>query len=84
VLNNGRWNAVRMSTVAMYPEGKAASSERMPLVPLQPSPAFEKTIEACGGHGERVEVPAGLTAAIRRGLDATARGIPALLNVIMR
>lgn len=84
VLNNNRWNAVRMSTVAMYPEGKAAASERMPLVPLQPSPAFEKTIEACGGYGERVEDPAELTAAIRRGLDATARGIPALLNVIMR
>jgi acetolactate synthase-1/2/3 large subunit len=84
VLNNNRWNAVRMSTAAMYPEGKAVASERMPLVPLQPSPAFEKTIEACGGHGERVEDPADLTAAIRRGLDATARGIPALLNVIMR
>ncbi|HLA41241.1 MAG TPA: thiamine pyrophosphate-dependent enzyme, partial [Candidatus Glassbacteria bacterium] len=58
--------------------------ETMPLVPLQPSPDFEKIMEACGGYGERVEDPAELEAAIRRGFDANARGIPSLLNVIMR
>jgi acetolactate synthase-1/2/3 large subunit len=84
VLNNNRWNAVHMSTVAMYPEGRAAQSKSMPLVPLTPSPDFEKIMEACGGVGERVEDPAELTAAIKRGLDATRKGLPALLNVIMR
>ena len=84
VLNNHRWNAVRLSTVAMYPEGKAAAREAMPLVPLRPSPDFEKIMEACGGYGERVEDPAELEAAIRRGFDANERGIPSLLNVIMR
>ena len=66
----------------MYPEGRAAAANKIPLVDLDPSPDFEKTIEACGGYGERVEDPADLTAAIRRGLDAVHDGRQALLNVI--
>ncbi len=82
VVNNQRWNSVRSSTAAMYPEGKAVSSEKMPLVELTPSPDFERIIEACGGYGERVESPGELMSALQRGLDAVANGTPALLNVI--
>jgi acetolactate synthase-1/2/3 large subunit len=82
VMNNGRWHAVDRSTVGMYPDGRAAAADLMPLVALSPSPDFERIIEACGGHGERVEAPGELEAALRRGLEAAAGGTPALLNVI--
>jgi acetolactate synthase-1/2/3 large subunit len=82
VMNNGRWHAVDRSTVGMYPDGRAAAAELMPLVALSPSPDFERIIEACGGHGERVEAPDQLEAALRRGFAAAASGTPALVNVI--
>jgi len=82
VLNNSRWHAVHASTVGMYPEGRAAKSVQMPLVELAPSPRFDQIMQACGGHGEKVEDPGELVAAMERGLDAVARGVPALLNVI--
>lgn len=82
VANNQRWHSVHSSTVAMYPHGKASSERTMPLVELSPSPQFERIIAACGGYGERVEDPGQLIAALQRGLDAVANGIPALINVI--
>ena len=84
VMNNRRWNAVHLSTLAMYPHGHAAKTELMPLVDLGPSPDFEKIIEACGGQGELVDDPAQLRGALERALEANARGIPALLNVIVQ
>lgn len=82
VLNNSRWHAVHASTVGMYPGGRAAKSGQMPLVELTPSPQFDQIMQACGGYGEKVEDPQELVAAMERGLDAVARGVPALLNVI--
>lgn len=82
ILNNGRWHAVKRSTLGMYPQGRAAAAKVMPLVDLGPSPDYERVIEACGGHGERVEKPGELLSALRRGLAAVDAGRPALLNVI--
>ena len=82
VTNNQSWNSVRSSTLGMYPDGRTANTDCPPLVALTPSPAFEKTIEACGGYGERVVDPVMLPAALERALDAVADGTPALLNVI--
>jgi len=84
IMNNQRWHAVHLSTMAMYPEGKAARADLMPLVDLGPSPDYEKIIEACGGYGERVEDPAELQGALKRALDANNKGISALLNVIIQ
>ena len=82
VTNNHMWNAVKSSTLSMYPSGAAAKSNRVPLSHLDPSPDFEKIIESVGGYGEKVEDPAELEAAIRRALKAVRSGRPALLNVI--
>ena len=66
----------------MYPDGLAIKSNRMPLTDLSPSPDFEKTIEACGGYGERIEDPALLQEAIINGLEKVRKGQSVLLNVI--
>jgi acetolactate synthase I/II/III large subunit len=68
VFNNGVWNAVRRTTRSVYPDGFAARSNRMPLASLEPSPAYEKIVEASNGHGERVEAADDLPAALERAL----------------
>ena len=82
IMNNHMWFAVNRATRVMYPNGRAVKSNLMPLTELAPSPKFEKTIEACGGYGERIEDPAELTAALRRGLERVQGGQSVLLNVI--
>ena len=84
VANNHAWHAVRNATLSVYPDGDAAKANVMPLTSLDPSPAYEKMIEVCGGVGECVERPEALRAALRRGMDAVRSGTPALINVHTR
>jgi acetolactate synthase-1/2/3 large subunit len=86
VCNNAHWGAVENSALGVYPTGHAAESRkagRAPLSDLAPSPAFEKTVEASGGYGERVTDPADLPNAIKRAIDVIRKERrQALLNVI--
>ncbi|MFI4995655.1 MAG: thiamine pyrophosphate-requiring protein [Hyphomicrobiales bacterium] len=83
VFNNSMWNAVRRSTLTMYPHGSAAKSNKPPLIHLDELPAFEEVCAAAGGHGERVEDPAELPAALARAIKVvTQERRQALLNVI--
>lgn len=84
VSNNSMWFAVQSATLNMYPEGRASKSNKLPLVELGPSPDFEKTIEACGGIGEKVEDPADLPGALERAFKTMEDGNSALLNIITR
>ena len=84
VSNNAEWFAVRRATTSMYPEGRAAKANSLPLVDLAPSPSFEKTIEACDGHGEKVDDPAALPAALERSFKSIEDGRSALLNIVTR
>ena len=83
--NNSVYNAVRRATLAMYEKGVAqAENDAHTLADLQPSPAFEKLIEASGGYGERVEKPADLPAALARAVKIVREERrQALLNVIV-
>ena len=82
VMNNARWHAVYRSTLGMYPDGLASQEDLMPLVSLGDSPDYEKIMEACGGHGEKVDKAGDLEAALRRCLDANKQGKAALINLI--
>jgi acetolactate synthase-1/2/3 large subunit len=73
VFDNQGWQAVRMATLAIYPQGQAAQAEQMPLTSLAPSPDYSKVIEASGGWGEKVDDPTGFPAAIARALDVVRR-----------
>ncbi|MBV8888626.1 MAG: thiamine pyrophosphate-requiring protein [Alphaproteobacteria bacterium] len=85
VVNNAMWGAVRRATLGVYPQGEAARSNKPPFIDLDDLPAFEQVCAASGGHGERVEDPAELPAALRRALHAvTVEGRQALVNVICR
>jgi acetolactate synthase-1/2/3 large subunit len=83
VMNNARWNAVRSSTLAMYPEGNASKSNSAPFMQLEDLPAFEQICESAGGYGERVEDPAELPNALARAIAVVRdEKRQALLNVI--
>ncbi len=84
VFNNGRWNAVKRATLAMYPDGKAAAANEMPLTGLGPAPDYPAIAAAHGAHAERVGDPGALRAAIRRALHATqVEKRQALLEVVV-
>jgi acetolactate synthase I/II/III large subunit len=84
VTNNMMWGAVRQSTLDVYPDGKAATANVMPLTELKPSPDFEKVVETCGGYGEKVETAEEVRPALERALDKVRSGTPATLNVMTR
>ena len=81
--NNALYGAVRRATLDMYANGAAAEGDGRLLADLPP-PDFERTIAAHGGHGERVERPADLPAALKRAAAAVRGGQQALVNVICR
>jgi len=83
VFNNGLWNAVRRSTLYMYPKGKAAQANVMPITALNAMPDHAAIARAHGAHAERVEDGADLPAAIQRALAATRAGQQALLDVVV-
>ncbi len=84
IANNMMWGAVRQSTLDVYPDGKAAKANIMPLTELRPSPDFEKVVESCGGYGEKVETADAVLPALERALDKVRSGTPATLNVMTR
>ena len=81
IYNNALYNAVRRATLDMYGEGVAAQGDGRLLADL-PAPNFEKIVAAHDGHGERVERPSDLPAALRRASAAVRGGQQALVNVI--
>jgi acetolactate synthase-1/2/3 large subunit len=83
VFNNQLYGAVRNSTLGMYADGVASKDGGRMLADLTPAPAYEKLVEASGGHGERVEDPAALPAALARAVQVVkTEKRQALLNVV--
>ena len=68
VFNNRTWNAVKRAVQTYSRDGWAVRTDAMPLTSLEPSPDYEMLCRASGGHGEKVEDPAALPDALRRGL----------------
>jgi acetolactate synthase-1/2/3 large subunit len=83
VFNNGIWNAVRRSTLYMYPDGSAATANTMPITALYPAPDYAAVARAHGAHAERVENGADLPAALQRALAATRSGQQAMIEVMV-
>jgi acetolactate synthase-1/2/3 large subunit len=83
IINNSRYGAVRNATLSMFKDGVAGEDEGRFMADLDPSPAFDLAVKAQGGHGERIERPADLPAALRRARDVVVNERrQALVNVI--
>jgi len=81
IYNNALYGAVRRATLDMYGKGVASEGDGRLLADL-PAPSFEKIVLAHNGHGERVERPGDLPAALQRAAAAVRSGQQALVNVI--
>lgn len=66
VLNNGSWDAVRNSTLDVYPDGAAARANYVPTVPFMPTPDFGSIAASCGCYAETIELAEDLPAALER------------------
>lgn len=66
VMNNGIWNAVRRAARNVYPDGRAARMNLLPMTSLEPTPDFCQVAGASRAYTERVENGADLPAALDR------------------
>jgi acetolactate synthase I/II/III large subunit len=83
IYNNRRWAAVHRATLSMYPDGAAAQPDAPVFATLEPSPDYERIVEASGGLGIRVTTPQELPAALARAMHAVVHeGRQAVVNVI--
>ena len=82
IFNNQRWEAVKSAAAKLHPDGWAKRTGRFPLSDLTPSPKFEEIVKAFDGYGERVEKPADVGPALKRGLAAVREGRQALVHVL--
>lgn len=62
---------------------KNAFRGRIIATQFEVRPDFARIGEACGCHGEKVEDPAQITAALQRALEANRRGQPAVIDFIV-
>jgi len=83
VFNNSCYNATKRPLVAAYPEGYSVRYNRFVGIDLVPPPRYDRLAEVVGVYGERVEDPAELLPALRRGLARVRAGEPAILDVIL-
>ena len=81
VLDNGGWQAVKEAVLRVYPDGEAAKADEFQSRLQGAQRRFEKVAEAFGGHGEYLDDPAQVDAAIARCLQAIDAGRSAVLNV---
>jgi acetolactate synthase-1/2/3 large subunit len=82
VFNNKKYEAMRMGHVHHYPDGASATSKVHYGVTIE-GPAYENLGEHFGFHGQRVEKPSELKAALQAALDATKSGKTSILNVMV-
>jgi len=82
IFNNAQWEAVKLSTLGVHPEGWAQGTAQFPLTSLSPSPRFEEIVKAFDGYGERVERLPDLVPALRRGLEVVRGGRQAVVNIL--
>ncbi|MBV7484425.1 thiamine pyrophosphate-requiring protein [Bordetella sp. BOR01] len=81
VLDNGGWQAVKEAVLRVYPDGDAAAANEFQARLAGEKRGFEQIAQAFGGHGEYVQDPDELPAAIARCLQALDAGRAAVLNV---
>lgn len=72
--NDARWNAEHQLQLQHYGAERTVGCELLPT-------RYDQVAAALGAHGEHVEYPADLDAALTRAVAAVAAGRPAVINV---
>jgi acetolactate synthase-1/2/3 large subunit len=80
VMDNTGWNAVKQSTLRVFPEGEAKTANEFESQ-LAPKVHFTKVAEAFGAYAEEVGDPADVPAALARCVKEVRGGRATLLHV---
>jgi acetolactate synthase-1/2/3 large subunit len=83
LFDNAGYFSQKNDVVREYPQGFAVKTNQFIGTSITPRPDYVKLAEAFGGQGERVEKPADVRAALKRGFDAIARGKVALVHLVL-
>ena len=81
IFNNQMYYAAKRSWQLSYPDGYARQLDEYRGTQLTPAPDYAMLAQACRAHGERVEKPEQLEAALGRGLEAVQAGKAAVVDV---
>lgn len=88
VFDNGGWDAVHKTSLAVYPDSHIAAHVRehgrAPLSDLRPLPEFTSYATASGGLGIKVTQRHELVPALKRAADSVRGGVQALVHVMGR
>ena len=80
LLDNAGWSAVKESTLRVFPQGEAKSTDKF-QASLMPNAEFSKIGEAFGAYGEKVTNPDDVPAALARCVKEVRGGRAAILHV---
>jgi len=69
--------------VREYPNGWAVRTNKFAGTSITPMPDYAMLAKAFGGHGEKVEKPRDVRAALERGFKAVAKGQLALVHLVL-
>jgi acetolactate synthase-1/2/3 large subunit len=83
LFDNAGYFSQKNDVVREYPQGSAVKTNQFIGTSITPSPDYAMLAKAFGGHGEKVEKPADVRAALQRGLDAVAKGQLALVHMVL-
>ncbi len=81
IFNNGHYRSMQMGTEFLYPTGVAVARQHHVSSPIAPNPDYGQLAVMFGGHGEKVDDPAQIRAAVGRAVAAVREGRPAILDV---
>jgi thiamine pyrophosphate-dependent acetolactate synthase large subunit-like protein len=83
IFDNGVYYATKRPLAASYPDGTSVREDRWVGVDLTPSMRYDLVAQSVGAHGERVDDPADVLPALRRGLARVRAGQSVVLDVVL-
>src|SRR5205814_6039337 len=83
LFDNAGYFSQKNDVVREYPEGHAVRSNKFIGTSITPCPDYAMLARAFGGHGEKVERPRDVRAALTRRPEALGKGQLALLHLVL-
>ncbi len=83
IFNNGTYNATKGPLSRAYPDGHSVRGNHFVGVHLLPAPRYDLLAQVVDCEGERIEDPAEVLPALRRGLAHVRAGRSAIVDVIL-
>ncbi len=83
ILDNAGYRASQRPVQDLFPAGASVRAGAFPGVRFDSVPDYAALARSCHAHGERVDDPATLPAAIERALRATREGRAAVLDLVL-